>query len=329
MKAAISVESRKEKAKKREMLFYAVMALIFAFVPIFLKNQFYLNILIMIFFWSSMAASWNLSGGYGGQLSFGHQCFFGIGAYSSTLLFTEHGVSPWIGMLVGAIIAVIVATGINILCSRLRGLFFALSTVAFGELFMIFSIHFRDFTKGSEGIWLPFKPGLLNFIFAEKVFYYYAFLGLMVILLIAGIFLEKSKLGYCLWAIRQNEDAARSLGIKAKQFKIISFNISAFFTAICGTFYAQYILFIDPSSVLTWDIPIRMALLSMVGGIGSAFGPILGSFFMTPIAEGLRGWLGSLYSGLHLAIYGPILIWAVLFMPDGLWPKIKVIFEGQ
>lgn len=313
----------------RELLFYALLAVAFASIPLFLKNQFFLNMLIMILFWAGMGAAWNLSGGYAGQFSFGHQCFFGIGAYTSTLLFTDHGVSPWLGMLAGAILAMLFATAVVLICYRLKGLFFALATLAFGELLTIFSVYFRDFTKGAEGVWVPFKPGLVNLIFAGKVFYFYTFLLLAAILVLTGILLERSRLGYYLWAIRENEEAARSLAIKVRRAKLIAMNLSALFTAVCGTFYAQYILFIDPYSVFTWTIPVQMALLCMIGGIGTAFGPILGSFFITPIAEGLRAWLGSSYSGLHLALYGPILIWAVLYLPNGIWPKVRKIFETR
>ncbi len=166
-------------------------------------------------------------------------------------------------------------------------------------------------------------------MFAGKVFYFYIFLILVIILVITAILLERSKLGFYLWAIRENEEAARSLGKKIKKEKLIAMNLSAIFTAVCGTLYAQYILFIDPYSVLNWTIPVQMALLCLIGGMGTAFGPILGSFFITPIAEGLRAWLGSSYSGLHLALYGPILIWSVLYLPSGIWPKMRKIFETK
>lgn len=326
MEASSLAESLSARARKREFVFYGLLILVFAFIPVFLRNQFYLNILIMIFFWAAMAGCWNIFS-LTGYISFGHQAFFGIGAYTSSILFLMSGYSPWIGMLIGFVFSACFATILGLLCSRLRGLFFALATMAFGELFMIMAVFMRNLTKGSEGIWIPFKPGFENMIFRGKGIYFYLFLGLMVCVLLVSLAIERSKLGYYLWAIRQDQDAARSLGIRLKIVKLIAINISAIFTAICGTMYAQYFLFIDPYSVFTWHLPVQMALITLIGGMGSAFGPMLGSFFITPIAEGLRAWLGSSYSGLDLIIYGPILIWAVLFLPQGLWSKVRKIFK--
>lgn len=304
-------------------LFCLVALIIF---PQIVKNPFVLHILIMILFYAALGSAWNLIGGFGGQLSLGHAAFFGLGAYSCVLLNIDRGVNPWVGMLVGALITSAFAAAISFPCFRLRGPFFTLATIAFAEVLRILTIYFKDFTRGSVGITIPQKMGLGNFMFREKAPYLYIVLGFMVGVFLVSYWIEKSRFGYHLIALREDEDAAESLGVNTARTKLKAAIVSAGLTSLGGVFYAQYILFIEPYSEFSLDLSVQFALVPMIGGMGTSVGPIIGSFILTPLQELLRAWLGGKYSGLHLVIYGCILMLVVIFMPQGILGLIKEKF---
>ena len=307
--------------------YIAILCLVALIIfPQVVQNPFVLHILIMILFYAALGSAWNLIGGFGGQLSLGHAAFFGLGAYSCVLLNIDRGVNPWIGMLVGALITSAFAAAISYPCFRLRGPFFTLATIAFAEVLRILTIYFKDFTRGSVGITIPQKMGLGNFMFREKAPYLYIVLGFMVGVFLISYWIEKSRFGYQLVALREDEDAAESLGVNTTRAKLIAAIVSAALTSLGGVFYAQYILFIEPYSEFSLDLSIQFALVPMIGGMGTAVGPIIGSFVLTPLQELLRAWLGGKYSGLHLVIYGCILMLVVIFMPQGILGLIKEKF---
>jgi len=307
--------------------YIAILCLVALIIfPQVVQNPFVLHILIMILFYAALGSAWNLIGGFGGQLSLGHAAFFGLGAYSCVLLNIDRGVNPWIGMLVGALITSAFAAAISYPCFRLRGPFFTLATIAFAEVLRILTIYFKDFTRGSVGITIPQKMGLGNFMFREKAPYLYIVLGFMVGVFLISYWIEKSRFGYQLVALREDEDAAESLGVNTTRAKLVAAIISAALTSLGGVFYAQYILFIEPYSEFSLDLSIQFALVPMIGGMGTAVGPVIGSFVLTPLQELLRAWLGGRYSGLHLVIYGCILMLVVIFMPQGILGLIKKKF---
>lgn len=301
-----------------KLIFSLLFAIVLAILPIFVTNNFYLHSLIMIFFWATLTASWNIIGGFAGQISLGHAAFFGIGAYTSTILYLKLGISPCIGVLCGGVLATAVAAAISYPCFRLKGPFFTLSTIAFGEVIYLLSSYFRDLTGGAVGLLIPFKPSAWNLIFAEKVYYYYIALILMFVVILITKKIASSKMGYYLISLREDEEAAKAIGINTAQYKLYAMMISAFFAGVAGVFYAQYIFFIEPKTVFSADLSTQFALMSIIGGLGTVAGPIVGAFILTPLSEFLRGWLGGSYSGLHLAIYGLILIIVVLAMPEGI-----------
>ncbi len=295
-----------------------ILLVLLGLLTIFIRQPFYLNILVMTLFYAAASSAWNLVGGYAGQLSLGHAAFFGIGAYTSTLLYLNFDISPWLGLLIGGALAAAFAIGISYPCFRLRGPFFALSTIAFAEVMRILSLHFRDITKGGVGLMIPFKPGLANFLFRDKAVY--AFIAYAFLLLMTGmaLLIERSRAGYYLAALRDDEDAAEATGVNTSRYKLVVTMISAFFTAVAGTFYAQYLAFIDPDIVFSIHLSIQLAMISIIGGMGTIIGPILGSFILTPLDAFLRGWLGGLYAGLGFIVYGLILIFVVIYLPDGI-----------
>ncbi|MBW1994626.1 MAG: ATP-binding cassette domain-containing protein, partial [Deltaproteobacteria bacterium] len=287
-------------------------------LPLLYGNPFYQNLIIMIFFHGTVASAWNLVGGFAGQVALGHTAFFGIGAYTSTLLYLKFGISPWLGLLAGAAIAMLIATGIGIPCFRLKSHFFALATIAFAEVMRFIASFWRDLTQGGVGLLIPFKPKLGNLIFQSKLPYAYVALGFMLTIILASYVIRTSRFGFYLNGLREDQDAAESLGVNTSRYKLYALLISVFFTAAAGTFYAQYFLFIDPFIAFNLNFSIELALFSIIGGLGTVVGPVLGSFLLTPLDVLLRGWLGGISAGLNFIVYGLVLMVAVTYFPRGL-----------
>jgi branched-chain amino acid transport system permease protein len=303
-----------------------------------MRDPYFLHAAITVLLFAFLASSWNIIGGLAGQHSFGHSVFFGIGAYVSTILFIYWNVPPFLGMIVGGIIAAIASIGIGYPCFKLRGPYFALSTLAFTEIFRIIATTTEqvgpvDF-KGAAGILIPFRPGnsFVNFQFAEKAYYYYIILAMLILILFIHNWIEKSRWGLYLAAIRDNEDAARSIGINARRFKILALMISAFFGAMAGTFYAQFFLYIEPI-LFSSALSIEILLIAIVGGAGTLMGPFLGSLILTPISELTRTYLGGTYAGVQLIIYGGVLVAVMMFAPQGIIPPLakryRMLFERR
>ena len=322
-----------EKKTKNRLLnvgkYFLVLFLIV--LPLIVKNPFYQDLLFMMFFYSVLAGAWNFIGGFAGQTSLGHTAFFGIGAYTSTLLYLNLGISPWIGMLAGAALAMLVSIAIAVPCFRLKSHFFALSTIAFAAVLRYLATYFRGITKGAVGLLIPFNNGWPTFMFRNKIPYIYLTLTLMLIVVFVSYLIKISKTGYYLRALRENQDAAESLGVNTSLYKLIALLISVFFVALAGTFYAQYLLYIDPETVFSFSISISMALFSIIGGIGTVTGPILGAFILTPLDVMLRAWFGNQYFGINYIIYGIVLVVVVIYLPSGIisWieKKYNLIIE--
>lgn len=301
----------------------AVVLLGLLILPLVVSNAFYQDIIVTVFLFAGLGMAWNIIGGFAGQFSLGHAGFFGIGAYTSTLLFFNFGLSPWVGMILGGILAAIVSMLVFYPCFKLRGLFFAMSTMAFAQILNILAVYWTGLTKGSIGLLIPFKPGWAGFIFQDRTTYSYIAFGYMLLTFLVCYFINNSKLGSYLIALRENEEAAQSLGVNTTRCKLQAMMVSAFLMAVGGTFYAQYLQFIDPDSLFPSVLSIRFALLAIIGGIGTVTGPILGSFILTPLDVFLRGWLGGLYAGLGFFLYGCILIAVVLIRPQGLFRLLQ------
>jgi branched-chain amino acid transport system permease protein len=309
--------------KKLNYIHWALIAFaLICVVVIFIDDKYILDIIFMTFFWAAIAGAWNISGGYAGQFSLGHAAFVGIGAYTTALLFINFHISPWIGMLVGGILAIGLALLIGVLCFKVRGPFYTLITIAFAQLVYICSVQLREITGGSEGLSIPFEPGFANLMFRDRSIYVIIALVLVLIIYLLSATLERSKLGYYLVAMRENEDAALALGISTKKVKIIATSLSSFLTSVCGSLYAMYILFIEPNSVLSFTFSIQPAMISIIGGLGTALGPIIGSVLLTPLEMILRETFTQI-NGLNLIIYGVLLVIVMLFWSDGIVNNVK------
>jgi branched-chain amino acid transport system permease protein len=301
--------------------FFALAAL----APVVVRDAYLLDGLILILLWGSAAAAWNVAGGYAGQVSLGHSVFFGLGAYSAALCGTRWDLSPWIGLLVGAVLATAVGFVIGFLSNRLRGPYFVLVTIAFSQVLLIVASRTRGFTAGSEGIPVPFRPGFWTLGIADKRVWVYLVLGLAVGLYLAEIYLERSRRGYQLAAVREDEDAALSLGVPARRLKVAAIAASAAFTAVGGALWAQYVGFVDPFYVFSVDLSVRFALGAVLGGIGTALGPFLGAALITILETYLRarfGGIGAGLVGIYLIIYGVALILMMRFAPQGVVPLL-------
>ena len=309
---------------KRLYIFLGLAFIALLVLPLFL-DKYALGIFVMIFFWAYVGQSWNVLTGYTGHISLGHALYLGIGAYTTTYLAQTFGISPWFGMLAGGIIAVIIALCLGFLGFRfgIRGVYFVIMTIAFAEITRLVVSHIEAL-GGFTGIFLDFSPSFYNFQFRGNLPYYYISFGLMVASLIAVRFLETSKPGRFMIAIREDEEAAQALGVNTFKYNMIAIAISAFMTSLGGAFYANYIFYLHPNTMFGMSTSIDLILRPIVGGLGTIFGPILGSFILTPLSEISRAYFakGGL-EGLHLILYGIIAILVVLFMPKGIIVYVK------
>jgi len=303
------------------VIFFALAAV----APLAVRDAFLLDGLILILLWGAAAAAWNVAGGYAGQVSLGHAAFFGLGAYAAALLGTRWEISPWIGLLVGAALATAVGFLIGFLSNRLRGPYFVLATIAFSQVLLVVASRWRGFTAGSEGIPVPFRPGFWTLGISDKRVWVYLILVLAVAVYLIELYLERSRRGYQLAAVREDEDAALSLGVPARWLKVAAVTASAALTAVCGALWSQYVGFVDPFYVFSVDLSVRFALAAVIGGIGTALGPFLGAALVTVLETYLRGQFGGIGAGLvgiYLIIYGVALIVIMRFAPQGVVPWI-------
>ncbi len=288
-------------------------------IPLVTADAVLLNILILIFLFATLGGAWNILGGYGGPLSLGPATYFGLGAYGSTLLLVDFGISPWLGALAGAAAAMALSLVLGLSCFRLRGPYFAIATIGVAEIMRLVVIDLPDVTQGARGVTLPFVGqswALLQF--RGKTEYYYLALGLTLATVAATVLVARSALGYRLRAIGQSEDAAGALGHDPAWTKQMANFVSAFFTAIAGTFYAQYFYYIEPNTVFGISLSIQIALVAIIGGVGTVWGPVLGAFILQSVAQLTQVFLGSSrFGGLQLLVYGVLLVAVILVQPRG------------
>lgn len=303
----------------RPRVYVSILALsLLLVIPILSGSPFVFHIFVIICTNAALAVAWNIVGGFGGQLSLGHSMFYGIGAYTSALLLQHFGLSPWIGMLPGAALAAVAGAAVSYPCLRLRGPFFALSTIAFLEVLRLLCIHEQDWTGGAAGLIVPLRVGWKWMIFDGKAPYLVIAFGLLALALLVSLAVRHSRFGYYLVAVREREDAALAAGVNSVTVKIVAVMVSAALTALVGTFNAMYTTFIEPSAMFSLGLSIQIAMFSLIGGLGTVAGPIAGTVLVVPLSELARGWLGASANGLHGFVYGTVLVLIVLTLPGGL-----------
>lgn len=297
-------------------LHLGVLAVAIAF-PFVFSSSFMVNFGVLALFYAFIGQSWNISGGFAGQLSFGHVAFFGVGAYASTIVQMRFGFSPWLGLPVAALAGALVGGVIAVLSFRagLRGSYFALITLAFAEVLRIVS-NSISITGGGLGMLIPLKVGAANLQFAERSGFYFLILALAALSVALAEWLRRSRFGAQLAAIRENEDAARALGINVFVEKVKVMLLSGAIGGVGGCFFAQYFLYIDPLIAFGVDKSVEMLLVSMIGGSGTVYGPLVGSLLLALVSDVTRTL--TQIQGLSLVLYGALLVVIIAYLPNGL-----------
>ena len=291
-------------------------------------NAYAVTILIFIFFYGFLGQAWNIVGGYAGQLSAGHAAFVGVGGYTAAMLSIERGLTPWVGMFVGAALAAGLGAVIGYLGFRfgLRGFYFVLLTVAFAELCRILVSNI-DALGGALGLYVTFTGNPRQFQFQDQRAYYYIALALMLLATGVAALIERRRFGIYLAAIREDEEACEALGVDTFKYKMLAMLVSSFLTGLGGTFYAFYLFSLQPNTVFGIPLSVEIIIRPIIGGSGTLLGPILGSFILTPLGELSRHYFGqSGLHGAHLIVYGLLLIGVVLFLPQGAYPWLRRLF---
>ena len=295
----------------------AVLLLAFPFI---FQTSFSHHTMILILMYALMAQSWNVVAGFSGQISLGHAIFFGIGAYSSTVLFAKYGITPWAGLLVGMLISTLAAIAIGVPTLRLRGHYFAIATLLIGSSVQIVFQRW-EWVGAASGLYVPINrtsPWFYLQFHTSKVPYYYLALAAAA----TGYFLvwklRRSRFGFRLQALRDEPDAAASLGIAIARHKVMAFMISGAMMSVAGTFYGQYVLVLDPERLFSAEISIIVLLMTVLGGSGTLWGPALGAAILVPLSEYSRIWFGGTGRTIDLIIYGILIMLVCMWRPSGI-----------
>ncbi len=295
-----------------------------ALFPLVVRQPAWQNTAILMLMTAQLGAAWNILGGYAGQVSLGHAAFFGTGAYVSSLLSLRFGISPWLGMPAGAVVAAALAALVGWPCFRLRGHYFAMATIAVGEIVQT-AVNGWEALGGAVGLYLPLaETGLKGLVFnRSKLPYHYIALGLLCLTLLVNWLVARSHVGYYLRAIKDEPDAARSLGVSLTRYKLVAMVLSSALAAVGGTLYAQKELFIDPGSTLATSLSIKMALVAILGGVGTLAGPVVGAVVLTGIEEASRIIFGGTGRGTDLVVYGALIVVIAVYQPAGIMGWIR------
>jgi len=309
---------------KKNHIFLIILGIIFLIFPLVIRSSYYQHLVIIIFMWVVIGSSWNLLAGYTGQVSFGHAIFFGVGAYTAGILATKLGISAWWGMVFGGFFSMLIGLFVGWVCFRLRGPYFALATLAGGEIIRLIATNWESLTDGMVGI-------LIIQTFKSKLPYYYIAFALALACVYTIRLIMESKWGYYFVSIREDEDAAASMGINTTLYKNVSLLVSSFFTGMAGAFYMNYMAFIDPEVVFSLHfISIMAILVGIVGGVATIWGPAVGAFVMIGLQETFRssffGLAPKWTSQAHALVFGLLVIFVIMFLANGIvgdWDKIR------
>ena len=296
-------------------------------MPLVITSPFTLHTLILIYLYALMGMGWNILGGYTGQISLGHAVYFGIGAYTSTCLYLWFGISPWIGMFCGILCAIAASQLVGYPCFRLAGHYFAIATICVGEIMRHLFLNW-PLVGAATGIEIPTNYSLYNFQFASKIPYYYTILFFLVGAVLVTTLVERSRIGYYFRAIKMDQDAAQAIGINPARYKMIAIAISAAMTALAGTFYAQYVMYIDPESVYIGHLSIIMCLIAVLGGSNSRWGPLVGAAILIPASETTRAYFAGSGQGIDLMLYGTLIMLIAAFQPRGIMGLLNKLPKG-
>ncbi len=287
---------------------YAVLVLLLFLLPLFVHNQYVIHLGIMTFLFITIAIGWNILGGYTGQISFGHASFFGIGAYTTAILWLRLGMPPLLTIPLGGLLAAAFGVLWGYPLLRLRGYFFAIATIGVGEATRVLASFWESLTGGSSGLTLP-VPKVFS-----KVPFYYEMLIIAFLVFLLSVWVYRSKFGLGLFAIKDDIDASETLGINTPLYKILALALSGFIVGVGGSFYAQYIFYVEPGDVFSFEKSVNLILINIVGGVGTIFGPIFGALIFLVLQE----FVLVLFPNLHLLVYGLLLVLIIIYQPNGL-----------
>lgn len=302
----------------RDLLGIAAFTIAVGLCTWVLESGVWLNFLMMTLYATLLAQSWNLLGGYGGQFSFGHALFFGTGAYVQAIAQLSHGLNPWLALPLAIGVAGLVGLFVGALTFRygLKGSYFALVTLAFAEVFRILALSV-DFTGGGVGLMVPLQESFANMQFASRKGYIVLILCFVVAALLVTAWLRHSRFGAYLQAVRDNEDAARAVGVDPYRIKLGAITLSGAFMGAAGAFYVQVFQYIDPAIVYGPATSVEALVAAIVGGMGTLWGPVLGAAVLHLLSDLTRNLFGQL-PGINMVIYGTVLILIVMFLPRGI-----------
>lgn len=298
--------------------------------PLLTGNPFYQHLLIMVLFWMLLGASWNLLGGYAGQVSFGHATFLGVGAYTTMLFHLQLGLSPWLGLAAGGVLGALVALPIGLICFRLRGPYFSLATLAVAEIVRLVALNWEQLTNGPTGLLITNLPPMSLFGKAvdweSKIPFYYLAVFLALFAMALTHLVSHSRLGAYLTAIREDIDSAEAAGIDTVRTRVTALALSAFIVGLAGGFYALYFRYVDPDAVFSISLSVEMVFIAVVGGIATTGGPIVGAIFLVTISEIFR----ERFQVGHLIFYGLFMMIVIRYLPEGIWGRLRlVLFAGR
>lgn len=308
--------------KYRQYGWYTAAALtgVAVIIPLLEPSNSLLRMILFAFIWSGSAVAWNILSGYSGYISFGHGIFFGFGAIVPTLLIIEYGITPWLGMWAGAVTALFAATLIGVISLRLSGIYFALSMLAYPMALIPVFIW-----AGWVEISIPFTPNraLYFMSFRSVTGYYYVALAMLLLAFAVSWWVQRNRFGFYLRAIKGSEEAAESLGINTYRYELFALQTSAFLTALFGTVYSQATFVITPDGTFGLTPTVQPVVLSVAGGLGTLFGPVVAGMTLYPLTELLRSNLSGVIPGIHNIVYGIVLIIVIIYYPDGYYIGVR------
>lgn len=298
---------------------FGIPVLLVALLPLLNLSFFTLHVFISVFIFAAFGHSWNVLGGYAGQLSFGHAVFFAIGAYVPVILFVYYGVTPIVGLWLGGAVAAVVALAVSAVTFRMRGHYFAMGTLALALIFREIFIRW-EWIQASRGISIPLSDiGTITALtFTSREPYFYLIGGFTLAVTLAVFIIDRSKLGMYLKAIKMDEELAKNAGLNVFYYKMYAAGISGFIAGVTGGFYALYITFVDPHSVLDLFRNIEPVIVVLIGGAGTVLGPLVGALVFVPLNEYSRSVLSGQYTGLGWVVFGLVIILLSIYRPDGI-----------
>lgn len=317
---------------KKIVIALAILLLFTA--PLIVTAPFFVHLMIIVLMWTVLGASWNILGGFTGQVSFGHATFLGAGAYTTMILYLKLGIAPWYGIPIGGLVAALIALPIGFICFRLRGPYFALSTLAVAEIIRLVALNWESLTNGPVGLLITTLPdvtfGERLIDWESKIPFYYIIAIITLGSIVATHIMSRTRLGAYSLAIREDIDSAEAIGINTVQARVAALSLSAFFAGVAGGFYAMYLRYVDPDAVFSIALSVEMVFIAVVGGLTTVAGPLIGAIILVAFGEIFREiFLVHFKLVGHLIFYGLMMMIVIRYLPEGIWGRLRFRFGSK